>query len=192
MDPLERPAALERARQGDQQALGDLLESFRPYVRALTRTLGRERVQSRLGASDLIQDALVVAHQSFAGFRGTTVAELTSWLRQIVLRSAGHTLRDHLGRAKRAANRELSADDLAAFLVDTGTSPSGQAIRHEQAAQLAQVLAEMPEDMQQVLLWRHVDGLAHADIAARLERTEEAARALYVRALRKLRDHWQE
>ena len=39
MDPGERLAALECARRGDAQALGKLLESFRPYVRVIVHGL---------------------------------------------------------------------------------------------------------------------------------------------------------
>src|SRR6516162_9375904 len=101
MDAGERQAALECARQGDTRALGKLLESFRPYVRVMLRAFQDERLRARIDTSDLIQDALLEAHRSFAGFRGTTVAELVMWLRQIVLRSAGRTLRSFAGTGKR-------------------------------------------------------------------------------------------
>jgi RNA polymerase sigma-70 factor (ECF subfamily) len=77
---------------------------------------------------------------------------------------------------------------LAGQLADSGSSPSAQAIRHEEAALMAEALAGLPDDMQQVLLGRHVDGLSHAAIAQRLDRTEQAVRMLYVRALRRLRE----
>src|SRR5262249_42237232 len=96
MNGGEQQTALERARQGDTAALGPLLDSFRPYVRSLVRALGCRRLQARVDESDLLQDALLAAHRSFGQFRGGTVAELTAWLRQIVRRTVGHSLRDHL------------------------------------------------------------------------------------------------
>ena len=188
MNAGEQQAALARARLGDRDALGQLLESFRPYVRYLVRALGGERLQPRLGESDLIQDALLEAHRSFAGFRGTTVAELVMWLRQIVLRSAGRTLRSFAGTGKRDPAREQPAEDLDALAADSGSSPSAEAVRHEQAARMAEALACLPEDMQQVLLARYVDDLPYAVIAQRMNRTETALRMLYVRALRRLRE----
>src|SRR5215471_46761 len=106
MNAGEQQAALARARLGDSDALGRLLDSFRPYVRYLVRALGGERLQPRVGESDLIQDALLEAHRAFGQFRGSTVAELTAWLRRIVLRTAGHSLRNHLDAAKRALAAE--------------------------------------------------------------------------------------
>jgi RNA polymerase sigma-70 factor, ECF subfamily len=191
MNADEQQAALECVRQGDTQALGELLDSFRPYVRVLARALQNERLQGRLDESDLIQDALLEVYRSFASFHGETVAELTAWLRQVVIHTAGHTLRAHLGTARRDASREHEVDDLAGLAVDTGNTPSDTAIRHEQSARMAVALARLPEEMQQVLLGRHMDNLSHADLAGRLGRTEGAVRVLYTRALRRLRDECQ-
>jgi RNA polymerase sigma-70 factor (ECF subfamily) len=188
MDAAARQAALEQARRGDVQALGLLLESFRPYVCVLTRTLNPGRLRARLDDSDLAQDAFLEAHRQFAGFRGTTVAELAGWLRQIVLRTTGHTLRNHLGTAKRDATREQPAEALAELAVDDGSSPSAVAIRHEQAARMAEALTRLPADMQQVLLGRHMDDLSYAVLAQLLGRSEGAVRVLYTRALRRLRE----
>jgi RNA polymerase sigma-70 factor (ECF subfamily) len=78
-------------------------------------------------------------------------------------------------------------DDLAE-LPDSGSSPSAVASRHEEAARMAEALAQLPEEMQQVLLARHVDDLPHVAIANQLGRTEGATRMLYLRALRRLRE----
>jgi RNA polymerase sigma-70 factor (ECF subfamily) len=187
MDARERQAALEQARQGDTQALGQLLQSFRPYIRVILRSFRDERLQGRVDDSDVTQDVLLEAHRGFAGFRGTTVGELVMWLRRIVLRSAGHTLRSFAGTAKRDPEREQPAEDPDALQADAGSSPSAQAIRHEQAVRMAEALAELSEDMQQVLLARHVEDLPYAAIAQRMDRTENALRMLYVRALKRLR-----
>jgi RNA polymerase sigma-70 factor (ECF subfamily) len=64
-------------------------------------------------------------------------------------------------------------------------------MQQEQAARLTAALARLPDDMQQVLLYRHVDGLSYADLAALLGRSEGAVRVLYTRALRRLRKEYQ-
>jgi len=186
----ERQAALDRARAGDAEARGRLLEGYRPYVRVLVRGCDAGRLKARLDGSDLIQDALLEAHRAFADFRGATAAELTAWVRQIALRTARRTLRSHLDAARRSAGRERPADDLAARADDAET-PAEAAMRHEQAARVAEALARLPDDMQRVLLGRHADGLSYADLAERLGRTEGAVRVLYTRALRRLREEQQ-
>jgi RNA polymerase sigma-70 factor (ECF subfamily) len=188
MDAGKRQDALARALAGDSQARGELLESFRPYLRVIARSFHDARLQARFDESDVLQDALLAAHQAFGSFRGRTIAELVAWLREIVIRSAGHIHRDHLAVEKRGAGREQPAEDLAILIADSASSPSEHAIRHEEAASMADALARLPDDMQQVLLGRHMDGVSYAEIAQRLSRSEGAVRVLYTRALRRLRE----
>ena len=187
MDFRERQVALERARQGDGHALGELLESFRPYVRKIACDLEQGRRSSTADDSDLVQDAFLEVQGSFAGFRGTTVAEFVSWLRRIALRTAARGLRQAANDGSARAV-EGSADDIAEVMADSGSSPSEHAIRQEQAGRITEALARLPADMQQVVHARHVDGLSHAAIAQILGRSEGAVRVLYVRALSRLRE----
>jgi RNA polymerase sigma-70 factor (ECF subfamily) len=191
MTASEQQAALDRYRQGDARARGELLESFRPYVRLLVRALHDPRLRARLDESDLIQDAMLEALQHFDRFTGGTTAELAAWLRTVVRWTALRTLRGHRDAGKRAVGREQGVENLADSLADGGASPSAETARHELAAQLARCLARLPDDMQQVLLGRHMDGLPYAVLAERLGRSEGAVRVLYTRALRRLRDECQ-
>src|SRR5262245_16030839 len=99
MDPRKRLLALEAARCGDSEALGQLLDSFRPYARMIVRALWDHRLGGRLDESDLIQDAFLEAHRAFPAFGGQTQGELLAWLRRVVVRSAGHTMRRLVGTA---------------------------------------------------------------------------------------------
>jgi RNA polymerase sigma-70 factor (ECF subfamily) len=191
MDRSVRQTALDQARNGDVRARGDLLESYRPYVRVMVRALRPQCLSARLDDSDLIQDAMLEAHRSFPKFRGTCLAELLAWLRQVVVRAAGHTVRGHLDTAKREIRREFQDNGLSSLLAASGSSPSARAARHEQAAHLASALSHLPADMQQVLLGRHLDDLPYAALAERLGRSEGAVRVLYTRALRRLRQECQ-
>jgi RNA polymerase sigma-70 factor (ECF subfamily) len=188
---VDKQAALDRARAGSSEALGELLGHLRPYVRLLARTLRRGRVPARLDDSDLIQDALLEAHRGFAAFQGRTVGEFMAWLRTVVLRTAGRTLRNHLEAGKRDAGREEGPGGLAGAAAADST-PSQNLVRDEQAAGMAAALARLPDAIQQVLLGRHVDGLSHAELAVRLGRSEQAVRVLYTRALRRLREECRE
>jgi RNA polymerase sigma-70 factor (ECF subfamily) len=78
---------------------------------------------------------------------------------------------------------DLTADEV---------TPAEQAIRSEQAARMAAALARLPEDMQQVLLGRHMDDLPYTILAEHLGRSEAAVRVLYTRALRRLREECRE
>jgi RNA polymerase sigma-70 factor, ECF subfamily len=155
MTAAEYQAALERARAGDGEALGRLLEGLRPYLRFVVRALRRGRVAGRLDDSDLIQDALLESQRCFGRFQGQSVNELAGWLRAIAVRTVGHALRDHLGAARRDAGREVRG--APEEVVDAGSTPSGRAMREEEVARLATCIERLPDDMQQVLLGRHTD-----------------------------------
>jgi len=186
MRAAEQQVELDRACKGDREALGRLLDSYRPYIRFLVRALRRGRAPGRIDDSDLIQDALVEVQRFFPRFTGKTTAEFTSWLRPLVMRSASHTLRAHLGRGKRDVGREQPDEDLTGVPLEQ-SSPSEQAIHQEEAARVAGCLARLPDDMQQLILGRLVEKLSYADLAQRLGRSEGALRVLYTRALRRLR-----
>ena len=183
-----RQELLDRARRGDNGALGELLDGYRPYLAVIARARGAARVQSKAGESDLIQDALLEAHRGFSTFRGSSIEELSGWLRQIVVRTTGHVLRDHLDAAKRDAGREQTTAGMSSVIAANTSTPSGKAMKHEAAAQMANAVSRLPEDMQAVILGRHMDDLSYAELAQRLGRSEGAVRVLYTRALRRLRE----
>ena len=103
--PISPEVLLARARGGDQDALGSLLEEYREYLRMLARTRVGRDLQVRLDASDLVQEALLEAHRDFRQFLGQTEAELTVWLRQILVRNLADQLKHHQSQ-KRDFQRE--------------------------------------------------------------------------------------
>ncbi|HMF11160.1 MAG TPA: sigma factor, partial [Gemmataceae bacterium] len=79
------PSALLRfARAGDDEALGLLLEMYRPYLSLLARVQLGRRLRGKAGASDVVQDAFLGAHRDFVQFRGETEHEFLAWLRQVL------------------------------------------------------------------------------------------------------------
>ena len=67
---------LGRAREGDREALGRLLEAYRNYLRLLARLRVGRRLRGKIDESDLVQETYLKAHGSFGQFRGVTEREL--------------------------------------------------------------------------------------------------------------------
>src|SRR5262245_44425286 len=111
MTVLDQQATLDRARHGDAEAVGTLLESYRPYVYVLARGLYAKALQPRLDVADLVQDAMLEAHRAFSSFQGSNVADWVAWLRAVVLHTAGHSVRAHLGTDRRDPAREAPGAD---------------------------------------------------------------------------------
>src|SRR5262245_2203896 len=128
------------------------LERFRPYLMLLARLHYDPRLRGKLEHSDIVQQALLRAHQGAPEFRGRTPAARAAWLRQILARTLADVLRD-LGRDKRNAALERSLEaaletssaGLQVWLAAEQSSPSGQAAHNEEVLRLADALAALPE-----------------------------------------------
>jgi RNA polymerase sigma-70 factor, ECF subfamily len=192
-DPVE---LLQAARAGDGAALGQLLELYRNYVRLLARLQLDRRLRGKGDPSDLVQEAFLAASRTFGEFRGTTEAELVEWLRQILASKLVDLARRYLRTDRRDVRleRQLAADlddssrALGAALAAPGSSPSERALRREQAVLLADAIKSLPADYGEVIILRHLEGLPLAEVAARMGRTVESVKKLWVRGIARLRE----
>src|SRR5437879_31857 len=99
-------ASHEPRRQSMDMTQPDL-NQYRGYLRALAQIeLGR-RLQSKVDASDIVQQSLLEAHQDLAALLGKTEGELVAWLRTILTRNLLNTARDFTAQ-KRDIRRERS------------------------------------------------------------------------------------
>jgi RNA polymerase sigma-70 factor (ECF subfamily) len=186
---------LSLARAGDNPALGRLLELYRAYLELLARLEIGKRLQSKVDASDVVQEAFLQAHRHFPVFRGRTEEELVSWLRQILATTLANVVRHYCGTQGRDVRleRELAVQlDQSSRLLDQGlvagsSSPSHEAARREQAVVLANALARLPAEYREVLVLRHLEGLTFAEAARRMGRTIDSVKKLWTPALAELR-----
>lgn len=178
------------ARKGSKEALGHLLETCRHYLLLVANEQLRDNLQAKVGASDLVQETFLKAHQGFDRFEGQTEAELLAWLRRILLNTLVNQARHYQGTDKREVAREVPlADAQVAGGPMAGTeSPSAQAMVREQTEALQQALAQLPEHYRQVVCWRNYERLSFEEIGQRLGRTAEAARKLWGRAIEQLQE----
>jgi DNA-directed RNA polymerase specialized sigma24 family protein len=111
-DPnLDVSRLIEEARQSRPDALVQLLESFRNYLKLLARTGIDVSLWGKADDSDLVQEKLLKAYQRFGQFRGQTEVELIARLRQIL----AHNLADlgrqfHLAEGRTVARERLLED----------------------------------------------------------------------------------
>jgi RNA polymerase sigma-70 factor, ECF subfamily len=195
-EPADALAALlDALHRGDAAAQTEVLARYRPWLRLLASLHLDHRLRAKCDSSDVAQQALLEACRALAQFRGTTEAELTAWLRQILAHVLAHEVRRYVGTRQRALDREVSLERqlaessqrLACVLAAPSSSPSQQAARHEEEVRLAEVLARLPEDYREVIVLRNLQGLSHEEVAERMGRSAGAVRMLWVRALARLR-----
>ena len=194
MPLVPRPdSLLRRARAGDTQALGDLLALYRDYLKLLAKLQIDRRLRRKLDASDVVQDALLLAHRYFERFRGTSENELVAWLRQILATSMAVIVRHYYGTKQRRVHLEQELrhdlDDasraLNARLVPS--TPSDAAAQREEGVLLANALARLPNHYREVLVLRHLEGLSMSDVAQRMGRSIDSVKKVWSRGLIRLR-----
>ncbi len=195
-DALTPNELLDQALQGDQEALGRLLEAQRAPLHRLAERRLEGRIAVRVAASDVIQQTFLEAYRSFPQFAGRDARELVAWLQGILDHKVAGAIRDHALLQKRDVRRERSMDDsrgggvpLKQEIEASVSSPSQKAIRGEEAGRLARALAALPDDQREAVRLRHLEGWALADIARRLGRTPAATAGLIKRGMKALRRH---
>src|ERR1700712_2530099 len=187
---------LEQAQAGSDDSRGQLLASYTDYLNLMPRVQIGRRIQGKVDPADVVQETFLDAHRQFAQFRGTTEAELTSWLRRILAGQMAPVYRKVAGPEARDVKLELQmANDLdqSSAAMDRGfvaatSSPSHRASRREQAVLLAAALDRLSESYREVIILRNLEGHPFAEVASRMGRSEDSVHKLYVRALAELRD----
>jgi len=186
---------LGRARAGDDDARGSLLESHRDYLELLARIQLGLRLQGKADAADVVQETFLEAHRDLPSFRGSTAPEFAGWLRRALARNIANALRHFYGTQARDPRLEKElADDLdrssqaiATMVAAPISTPSRQAARREDAVRLAEALQSLSPDYRTVLILRYIDGLTFPLVAERMNRSVDSVEKLWVRALAQLR-----
>jgi RNA polymerase sigma-70 factor (ECF subfamily) len=183
---------LDRARLGDRDAVGELLDGYRPWLRLLAkRQIGR-RLEKRLDASDVIQQTCLSAIAKIDLFNGHTEAEFVAWLRRIHECNLQNVVRDNVVRQKRAVSREASINDsrtagLINELPILQSSPSQRVLQDERAVLLVRTLERLSEEQRDAIRLRYLEGLPVAAIADEMNRSVHSVAGLIRRGLERLR-----
>lgn len=183
---------------GDAASLEALLSEHIGYLNVLARAHFDQRLRRRLTATDVVQDTLLEAHRDFAHFSGTTTAEFTGWLRKILVNNMAHQIEMHLFAAKRDVRRERHADELhdsvnmshlrmSSLLADRQRGPASEVDHQESLLDLAGAIERLSPQHREVIVLRHLEGQAFAEIAKHMNRSPGATRMLWLRAIDRLR-----
>ena len=171
---------------------GDNLERFREYLHTLARLQIGPQLQSKLDASDVVQETLLKAHANIGQFRGRTEPELAAWLRQVLANNLGMALRKferQRFRTERSLEQALdqSSAMLAKFLASEDSTPSQHAAREERLKKLGEALAALPDEQRTAVELRHLRGLPVPAVCRAMARSEASVAGLLRRGLKALR-----
>lgn len=176
---------LADARDGSKEQQAELLETFRDYLRQLaTQTVGAENGQAQLSVSDLVQSAIIDACNGFQKCRAAGKEEFKAWLRQILMNDILSRYR-FLRRQKRDVAKEAIVDGELVVASDAD-SPVAEAQRKEDERMLVEAIEKLAPDHQTVIRLRHRDQLTFVEIGKRMDRSADAVRMLWNRAVEEL------
>ena len=180
---------LRSARQGDDETLAKLLDRFRNYLLLIANDKLPAEVRQKEAASDLVQQTMLEARADFQRFEGESVESVERWLKRILLNNVLDAQRRFQRTAKRRVDREVSLDHggLSQEPAVRDPSPSSLAIQKEEACRLECALKRLSPEYQLVLRLRNRESLSFDEIGSRLNRSDEAARKLWSRAISALK-----
>lgn len=197
-NPSEGADLVTRARAGDAAAVDAIFTAHRDRLRRMVEMRLDRRVQARVDASDVVQDAYVEVLTRLPEFLREPRLPLFLWLRLVVGERLLKVHRHHLGTEMRDAGLEVSlyrgalpaasSAALAAQLLGKHTSPTQAATRAERLLRLQEALNTLEAMDREVLSLRHFEELTLVETAQVLEISEAAVAKRYVRALKRLKD----
>ena len=169
---VEDAALVARARSGDRDAFGVLVDRYADQARRVARAV----LQDPDDADDAAQDAFLAALVKLDQY--DSARRFGPWLMRIVANAATDR------RRRRKVRSAVSLDE---GLVAGGTRPDVMAERAVLLGRLRGALAELPERRRIAVVLFDVEGYSHAEIAQVLGIPEGTVRSEVFHARRKLR-----
>jgi RNA polymerase sigma-70 factor (ECF subfamily) len=185
---------IEQALRGDLTARESLLAFYRGRLLRMVASRLDPRVVARVDPSDVVQEALADAHRLLTDYLREQPVPFYTWLRRLAWERLVKLHRRHIFARKRTVAREAaprlsdgSVDALVGLALAKTTSPSDEALRVEDRAQIRDALEQLSDRDRELLILRYVEQLSAAEIAVITGSTPGAVRVRHLRALRRLR-----
>jgi RNA polymerase sigma-70 factor, ECF subfamily len=165
---------LEGCCRGDVAAFERLYERHGARMKSVARNLlGREA-----DAEDAVQETFLKVYRGAASFRGSS--SLMTWIYRILVNTCYDALRKRQRHPEDALESAASGGEGPALPATAGDHPLRIAIE--------QSLSRLSPRQRAVFLLSAVEGFSHREIAAVLDVSEGASRALLFEAKRRLQD----
>ena len=184
IESAERPTLLDRAREGDSEAFGEICRVYENRLLRQAMTLCGNATL----AEDLAQDTFVEAWRGLRRFKGRS--HFFTWLCAILLNRYHNAVRQKrpLPVSSLARTDEAEFQHHLENLADQNSLPDQAAHLREHAAQVLACLRKLPAKQQQVVYLRFYVDDSIEGIAAVLGCSIGTVKSRLFRALDKLRE----
>jgi len=169
----EQKRILTKAKNGDRDAMAELIENNRDNVFALAYRM----TGNRDDALDITQETFVKAIENIRNFKGKST--IATWLYSI----AANLSRDYL--RKRIRRDSVSLDE--AGLSDKSDSPIDTIDEDERKKLVRRAIAELPPATRAAFVLRYDRNLPIAEIAGVLRKSEGTIKAQLFEAVKRIR-----
>ena len=172
MSSNDDKSLVDRCRQGEDEAWRELVDRFgqRVYSVAYHFTLKRE------DAEELSQEIFLKIFENLERYDGgfPLIAWIVSLSRNLCI--------DRYRRRKREKSFRFVSDDAVMPLLRSQDDPAADALKKERTKMLFSALAEIPEDLAEILVLRDLEGLAYDEIGRSLSLPEGTVKSRLFRA----------
>ena len=179
MFTMEIARLIERCRQGDADALGELYKAYAQRMRGVCRRY----VSDEEAVSDVLHDAFVIIFTSFDRLRDAKKAE--SWM-MMITRNVASKYKDHLEALPVVPLDDVAESDLLA------ADDEIQDVRGLPLEEVLKLIDKLPEGCGKVFRLSVFKGLSHKEIAAMLGIEPHSSSSQLARAKKMLRKMMQQ
>src|SRR5262245_55783523 len=178
---------VERVQHGDEDAFAALFAKCRSRLAVITHCRLSSDLRRDADVDDILQETMLRAFRDIQRFEYRAPGSFMSWL----VRIAEHVMVD----MARAQERQKRAGEHVRLRSESNPggpepahsyTPSRIFRENESLGRFVETLKLLPEDYRRVILLAKVEGLSISEIAARLEKSNEATSLLLHRAIKRL------
>ena len=149
-----------RCLTGDDGAWRELVERYSAKV----YRIAYHRTYDRAEAEELTQDCFLKVWENLDRYEPTE-ASLLAWIATL----SRNLSIDHFRKRRREKGFQFVSDDALVTLLPGSDDPSADAVRRERLRLLLDALAQLPDELAEIVQMRDLDGLDYREIADLLD-----------------------
>ena len=176
---MEKTRLIERCRQGDEDALGELYKAYAQQMRGVCRRY----ISDEQTVNDVLHDAFVIIFTSFDRLRDSNKAE--AWMTAIT-RNVASKCKDHLEALPTVSLDETNEAELIA------AENEEKDVRGVPLSEVVRMIDRLPEGYGQVFRLSVFEGMSHKEIADMLGIEPHSSSSQLARAKKMLRKMMQQ
>jgi RNA polymerase sigma-70 factor (ECF subfamily) len=163
---------VSRCREGNDEAWRELVDRFGPKVYAIAYHFTMKREDAEELSQEIFLKVFENLHRYDGGF------PLVAW----ILSVSRNLCIDRYRRRKREKSFRFVSDEAVTTLLKSEDDPASMALKKERTKLLFSALAEIPEDLAEILVLRDLNGLAYEEIGKALDLPDGTVKSRLFRA----------